>query len=107
MRPLSFPTNKPAFHLASHGTSVSGDKETGVVPVANVWYRFRIQVEDTNIRTEIRAKVWPESDSEPADWQVEAYDVSPTRLTAGTIGLWSMGSGNKYWDNLAVASLLP
>lgn len=99
--------NKPAFHLSSHGTSVSGDKDTGVIPVANVWYQFRIQVEDTGTQTEIRAKVWPEGDSEPADWQAQANDVSPTRLTAGTIGLWSMGSGNKYWDDIAVASLLP
>jgi beta-lactam-binding protein with PASTA domain len=99
--------SNPSFHLASHGTSVSGDKDTGVVPVANVWYQFRIQVEDTGTQTEIRAKVWTEGGSEPVDWQAEAYDVSPARLTAGTIGVWSMGSGHKYWDDMAVVSLLP
>jgi hypothetical protein len=78
-----------------------------VVAVANVWYRFKIQVEDTGTQTEIRAKVWSENDSEPVDWQAEAYDVSPTRLTSGTIGVWSMGSGNKYWDDMAVVTLLP
>jgi hypothetical protein len=99
--------NKPAFHLSSHGTSVSGDKDTGVVPIANVWYRFRIQMEDTGTRTEIRAKVWADGGSEPVDWQAEAFDATPTRLTAGTIGLWSMGSGNKYWDDIVVVSSLP
>lgn len=68
--------NKPAFHLASHGTSVSGDKETGVVPVANVWYRFRIQVEDTGTQTGIQAKVWAEGDSEPVDWQARRQRMS-------------------------------
>jgi hypothetical protein len=99
--------NKPAFHLASHGTSVSGDKDTGVVPVVNGWYRFRIQVEDTGASTEIRAKVWADGGSEPVDWQAEAFDATPTRLTAGTIGQWSMGSGNKYWDDIVVVSSLP
>jgi hypothetical protein len=99
--------NKPAFHIAPHGTSVSGDLNTGVIPVANVWYRFRIQVEDTDTRTEIRAKVWSENDSEPFDWQAEAYDVTLTRLTSGTIGVWSYSSGSKYWDDMAVVSLLP
>ena len=99
--------SKPAFHLAAHGTSVSGDLNTGVIPVANVWYWFKIQVEDTDTRTEIRAKVWSENDSEPIDWLIDAFDDSPNRLAAGTIGLWSMGLGNKYWDDIAVVSLLP
>jgi hypothetical protein len=99
--------SKPAFHFASHGTSVSGDKDTGVIPVANVWYQFRIQVEDTGTQTEIRAKLWAEGGSEPADWQAEAFDAALTRLTAGTIGLWGMGAGNKYGDDITVAGLLP
>jgi len=80
--------SKPGFHTAPHGKSVSGDKDTGLTPIANVWDQFRIQVEDTGTQTEV-------------------YDVSPARLTAGTIGLWSMGSGNKYCDDIAVVSLLP
>jgi hypothetical protein len=94
--------SNPSFHLSSHGTSVSGDSDTGVVPGANVWYRFIIQVADMGIQTEVRAKVWSEGESEPADWQVNAYDDSASRFTAGTIGLWSMGSGDKHWDDIAV-----
>ena len=86
--------------------SVTGDVDTGVVPVANVWYWFKIQVEDTGSRTEIRAKVWQEGAGEPVDWQVNVFDDSTTsRFTAGRIGLWSMSSGSKYWDDLAAGGL--
>ena len=78
-----------------------------MIPVPNEWYWFRIQVEDTGGRTEIRAKVWPDGTGEPADWQVDCYDDSPTRLTAGTIGLWGYSSGSKYWDDLTVTPLTP
>ena len=98
--------NRNAFHISPHGTKVTGDSDTGVVPLPNVWYRFKILVEDTGTRTEIRAKVWPENSAEPAAWQVECYDKSASRLTAGTIGVWSMGSGKKYWDDTTIVSLL-
>ena len=98
-----------AFHIAPHphGTEINGDSVTGVVPSANVWYWFRVLVEDTGSRTEIRAKVWPENSVEPAVWQLDCYDNSASRLRAGTIGVWSMGSGSKYWDNLTVTPLGP
>jgi uncharacterized repeat protein (TIGR02543 family) len=99
-----------SFHLSRHpeGTSITaGTTDTGVVPDPNDWYLFRIRVEDTGIRTEIRAKVWEEGESEPADWQVDCYDANPTRLAAGTVGVWSYSSGNKYWDDLEVNPLPP
>jgi hypothetical protein len=93
-----------SFQVAfPHGTNItSGVTDTGVVPSANVWYRFRIEVEDTGTRTEIRARVWEDGTTEPAGWQVDCFDDSPTRLTSGTAGLWSMANGSKYWDDLAV-----
>jgi hypothetical protein len=78
-----------------------------VVPLPNVWYRFRILVEDTGSQTEIRSKVWPENSSEPASWEVDCYDSNFSRLTSGAIGVWSYSLGSKYWDDLAVVSLLP
>ena len=98
-----------SFHIAPHpdGTIISGDTDTGVVPAPNKWYRFRVQVEDTGGRTDIRAKVWPDGTSEPVAWQVNAYDDSATRLTEGTIGVWSYSSGSKYWDDLAVGPVSP
>jgi uncharacterized repeat protein (TIGR02543 family) len=96
-----------AFHISPHGATVNGDTDTGVVPSANAWYRFRVRVQDTGARTEIRARVWPDGSSEPTEWQVNCFDDSGTRLTAGKIGVWSYYSGSKYWDDLAVYPLTP
>jgi len=92
-----------SFHIASHGTAIMGGVgDSGVVPAANVWYAFRIQVEDTGTRTEIRARVWAEASPEPLAWQIDAYDDSPTRLSAGTVGVWSLRQGQKLWDDLHI-----
>jgi hypothetical protein len=54
------------FHLSPHGTTITrGTTDTGLVPDRNVWYRFRIQVEDAGTWTAIRAKVWAEGTTEP------------------------------------------
>jgi len=94
-----------AFHIEPHGTTMSGRTETNVVPDPNEWYRFRIQVEDTGSRTEVRAKIWPEFQPEPGDWQIDAYDDSSSRLTRGAVGIWSYTAGSKYWDDLTVEPL--
>jgi hypothetical protein len=94
------------FHLDPHGTSMTGGQtETSVVPAPNDWYYFKVQVQDTGSRTEVRVKIWPEFESEPNDWQINAYDDSSSRLTGGTIGVWSYTSGSKYWDDLTVGPL--
>jgi hypothetical protein len=80
-----------------------GITDSGVIPMANQWYKFRILVENTGSRIEILAKVWLENTSEPAQWQIDAYDNTSNRLTSGTFGIWSGGAGNKYWDDLIVS----
>jgi hypothetical protein len=95
-----------SFHISPHGTSISGGTtDTGVVPLPNVWYRFKVQVGDTGTRTFIRAKVWQDGTSEPVVWQANCYDENASRLTYGTIGVWSFTSGTKYWDDLRVNEL--
>jgi hypothetical protein len=95
-----------AFELSPHGTSMSGGvTNSGVVPVANVWYQFKVEAVDTGSRTEIRAKVWQQGTAEPAGWQIDAYDGSSTRRTAGTVGVWSHTKGSKFWDDLTVQAL--
>ena len=92
-----------AFHVSIHGTQITGgNPNTGVVPVANVWYLYRIAVETTELQTNIQAKIWPESDAEPVEWQAVCSDASTTRLSFGTVGVWSMGPGTKHWDDLVV-----
>jgi chitodextrinase len=92
-----------SFHISPHGTSItSGTTSTAVKPLANTWYEFLIEVEDTGTRTNIKAKVWPASTAEPANWQIDCYDANASRLTKGTIGFWGMSSGAKYFDDLNV-----
>ena len=61
------------------------------------------------VRTEVepgrvvaRAKVWPADRPEPSRWQAEAEDRSPTRVDAGTVGLWASGGGTVVYRNLRV-----
>ncbi|HEG43343.1 MAG TPA: hypothetical protein ENH94_04760 [Phycisphaerales bacterium] len=92
-----------SFHISPHGTSItSGNTSSGVKPVANIWYRFVIEVVDTGTQTEIRAKIWQDGTTEPGNWQIECQDANTGRSTKGTVGLWSMSSGTKYFDDLEV-----
>jgi hypothetical protein len=94
-----------SFRLAPHPhatAKVFGIIDSGVVPNPNQWYKFRILVENTDNRTEILAKVWPENSSEPQKWQIDAYDNTPDRFVSGTVGMWSMDAGAKYWDDLKI-----
>ncbi len=95
------------FHLAAQGSLIEGDVQSFVSPgsIGNGWARFRIQVEDVNGRTEIRANVWADGSAEPSGWQMDAYDQEEWRFTEGTFGVWSGGTGTKYWDDLEVSSL--
>lgn len=95
-----------SFHIAPHGAGIecNGTTDTGVVPIPSVWYNFKIEVGNTGSETQVRAKVWAESELEPTGWQADCVDVG-TRLTSGTVGLWALGgsdSGAKFWDDLAV-----
>ena len=93
------------FHLDPHGTTITGGTtDTGVAPQPDTWYRYRIETLDTGTRTEIRANVWAENTPEPTSWQINAHDTSPTRRTNGTIGVWSMGPGTKYWDDTTLTT---
>jgi hypothetical protein len=88
-----------------HGTPVECDSRTSdVVPVVNEWYRFRFKVEPTQESTSVRAKVWLDGTSEPSGWQLRCEDRLSDRLRSGTVGLWSMGDGSKYWDDLEVVN---
>ena len=95
-----------AFELSAHGTSPTcAQAITGVVPQPGQWYRFRLEVRPTGSGNSIRAKIWPDSTAEPAQWQATCTDTTATRPTSGTIGVWSMGDGSKYWDDLEIIPL--
>jgi hypothetical protein len=94
------------FHISPHPNGIVtmsyGTTDTGVVPQANVWYSFRMRAQRLEDYVRVQAKVWPEGTAEPSNWQVDCVDTHANRLTAGTAGVWCMGSGAKYWKNLRV-----
>lgn len=95
----------PTFHLAPHPTgiqTVSGTIDSGINPAIDTWYCFRIEVEDTGIKTNIQVKIWPAADPEPTDFQINASDTQQNRITVGTVGVWTGGKGTKYFDRLQV-----
>jgi hypothetical protein len=81
---------------------LKGTISSNVAPIPNTWYRFLIEVEDAGSRTNIRAKIWPESAAEPSDYQIVAYDESVNRLKSGTVGVVTVDTGPKYFDDLEV-----
>src|SRR6056297_3016494 len=93
-----------SFQLSPHGTSfTSGTVDTGVVPDPDVWYEFEIAVTDAGSATEVRARVWESGAAKPQEWQADAVDASASRLTEGSVGVWSMRGGSKYWDDFVVS----
>ncbi len=86
---------------------IGGKTTSGVKPKRKTWYRFLIEVEDTGSRTNIKAKVWEDGKSEPLDFQIDAYDASANRLTSGTVGVCTVGTGSKYFDDFKVQETYP
>ena len=77
-----------------------------VNPSTDTWYEFRINVSHTGSATVLKARVWVSGNSEPQFWQADCEDDgtggSNPLLTNGSFGVWSMGSGDKFWDDLEV-----
>jgi len=94
-------TGYDSFYLDSHGINFE-PIPTGVSPRTNQWYSFKIAAETSTAYTRVTAKIWPESDVEPRNWQAQIVDTSIYRLKKGTIGLWSWGTGKKNFDDLKV-----
>lgn len=93
-----------AFHLAPHSATqvaCQGTTDTGVVPHAGIWYRFRFQARPESGGTRLRARVWPKDTGEPASWQIDCLDAAGT-FQSGLPGVWSTGRGIKLWDDLEV-----
>jgi len=101
-------TGATAFHISPRPEDrplECRSKSTGLIPSVNTWYRFRMQVDAASGGTTIRARVWRDGATEPTTWQIDCVDRSATRLVAGAPGVWSLGKGGKYWDDLEVVPL--
>ncbi|MAG34132.1 MAG: hypothetical protein CL908_24900 [Deltaproteobacteria bacterium] len=82
--------------LSCSGTS------TGITPTPGAWYRFEFHVQDQGASNHITVKIWDQTTTEPPSLQVDCVDSSTQRPRDGTIGVWSAGAGEKYWDDLEV-----
>ncbi|MFE9886285.1 poly-gamma-glutamate hydrolase family protein [Streptomyces scopuliridis] len=70
--------------LAGTETSLAGGTVTGLTHAAGTRFAVRLQITGSTLR----AKAWPASLKEPADWTVETTDTSLT--AAGQIGMRSI-----------------
>jgi hypothetical protein len=99
----------PEFTLSNHDstrTGCLGLKKTGVEPQPNRWYGFRARVQREEGGVRIQARVWDELQVEPSRWQVDCHlPSSSPAADGGAPGVWSMGKGTKYWDNLKIEAL--
>jgi len=98
-----------SFQLAPHAdgrVACEGRSDSGVVPEAGHWYRFRFQAHPDGGGTRLRAKLWPKQEPEPVLWQIDCVDAVAT-FEAGTPGVWATGRGTKLWDAFEVATVAP
>jgi hypothetical protein len=101
--------DQPSFYLAAHPLGVQpltaeadSRLDSGVFPEPDQDYFVQVEVQTTDDRTQIRAKVWAAGTAEPEDFQIRAFDDSAIRMTAGTVGIWTAGPGTKTFDDLKV-----
>jgi outer membrane protein assembly factor BamB len=82
----------------------AADEMTVRVPFkwnADTWYRMKLRVDQQpNGITQVRGKVWPVGESEPASWTVEKLDSIGHRK--GSPGIYADGISDVYFDNLKV-----
>lgn len=91
-----------SFILSPHGAEPPiGDiyADTEIAP--NVWYRFRVECRNLEEAVFIAARVWPQDEPEPENWQIQAVD-STMAFVNGSVGLWSHGQGSHQFDDLLV-----
>ncbi|HVR40568.1 MAG TPA: hypothetical protein VMU84_15840, partial [Thermoanaerobaculia bacterium] len=91
------------LHSFGAGTP-AGTLDSGLTPDVNKWYRFRIQADDLNNQTQIRARFWVDGAPEPTTWSIDGADAAATRLKSGRIGIWSAVKGDFYVDDLFAKS---
>ncbi|MEZ6083097.1 MAG: hypothetical protein R3E58_03865 [Phycisphaerae bacterium] len=105
IRRANYAPSAQTFHLAPPNVdNFVGVKDSGVNPNVNTWYRFRIVVDTSGSQLHVQANIWEEGQPEPAGFQIDAVDTSGQQPTSGTLGVWSMGTGGKFWDDLEVTA---
>ena len=82
----------------------AADEMTVRVPFAwkpDTWYHMKLRVENLqNGSVQVRGKVWPTGDAEPAAWTIEKTDTIGHRH--GAPGIYADGISDVYFDNVKV-----
>jgi outer membrane protein assembly factor BamB len=82
----------------------AADEMTVRVPFewkADTWYRMKLRVDNrSDGTTQVRGKVWPTGEAEPAKWTIEKIDKIPHRT--GSPGIYADGISDMYFDNIHV-----
>jgi outer membrane protein assembly factor BamB len=82
----------------------AADEMTVRVPFAwekDTWYRMKLRVDNRPDGTsQVRGKVWPTGQTEPAAWTIEKIDKIPHR--EGSPGVYGDGIAEVYFDNVSV-----
>ena len=97
------------FALSAHPSGGPGlscaAATTGVIPEVGKWYDFELTVEDAGSQNRISASIWERGTSKPGSPQVVCSDSSSGRPGSGKFGVWSMGAGQKFWDDFEIVAL--
>lgn len=82
----------------------AADEMTVRVPfqwTPDTWYRMKLRVDNRpDGTTQVRGKVWPTGEQEPAAWTIEKVDRIPHR--SGSPGIYADGISDVYFDNVRV-----
>jgi outer membrane protein assembly factor BamB len=82
----------------------AADEMTVRVPFqwkADTWYRMKLRVDNKSDGTaQVRGKVWPTGEAEPAAWTIEKIDKIAHHV--GSPGIYADGISDVYFDNVSV-----
>ncbi len=68
---------------------------------AGKWYTLKFAVEAKDGTAQLRGKMWPRGEEEPAEWSIEATD--PHAIEHGSPGLYVYRLSDCYFDNVIVS----
>ena len=70
---------------------------------ADTWYTVKFQSETKDGKAVLRGRVWPRSEAEPTEWQIEAADATPN--LSGSPGLFGNATDAEFFiDNVQVTA---
>ena len=93
----------PFLGVSAHGTTYDDDATAwSKMMRAGVWHRFRLRVQTLSEAVRMRARTWEDGMTEPPGWDLDLTDSAPTRIPAGTAGVYAEGPGVKEFADLRV-----